>query len=64
MPAACDSTLQLSISAETKPFYASIRVQNINSRHSPSPEHGKLPIRVAALAFDFCALYYRSRGTR
>ncbi len=32
------------------------RVQNMNPRPSPSPKHGKMPIRVTALVFDLCVL--------
>ncbi len=56
MLAACvDSSLQLSISAET--IHTTVRVQNMNPCPSPSPKLGKMPIRVAALAFDlFCSV--------
>jgi hypothetical protein len=43
----------------SKLLKGSIRVQNINPRPYPSPKHGKMPIRVTALAFDLCVLYYR-----
>jgi hypothetical protein len=32
----------------------------MNPRHSPSPEHGKMSIRVTALAFELRVLYYRT----
>jgi hypothetical protein len=34
------------------------------SRPSPSTKLGKMPIRVAGLAFDLCVLYYRSPCTQ
>jgi hypothetical protein len=40
-----------------------IRVQNINPRPSLSPKHDKMPIRVTALAFDLCVLYFCSPCT-
>jgi hypothetical protein len=66
MPAVCvDISLQLCISAETihTASYASIRVQNMNLHPSLSPKHDKMPIRVNALSFDLCVLYYRSACT-
>ncbi len=35
----------------------------MNPRPSPSPNHGKMPIRVTALAYDLCILYYRNLCT-
>jgi hypothetical protein len=32
----------------------------MNPCPSPSPKIGNMPIRVTALAFDLCVLYYRS----
>jgi hypothetical protein len=32
----------------------------MNPRPSLSPKHGKMTIRVTAVAFDLCVLYYRS----
>jgi hypothetical protein len=69
MPAACvDSCLQLSISAETihtvqQAILSLIRVQIMNPHPYLSPKHGKLPIRVTALAFDLYVPYYRSPCT-
>ncbi len=42
----------------------------MNPRPSPSPKHGKMPIRVTALSFDLCVLYpivpspVKNRGKR
>ncbi len=35
----------------------------MNPRPSPSPKLGKMPIKVAALAFDLCVLYYHTPCT-
>jgi hypothetical protein len=65
MPEACvDSSLQLSISAET--IHTAIHVKplsefkNMNPCPYLLPKHGKMPIRVNALGFYLCVLYYRS----
>ena len=46
-------------------FRFRIRIRNTvkNTNSSPPPKHGKMPIRVTALAFDLCVLYYRSPCT-
>ncbi len=68
LAASVDSSLQLSISAETPyiqqailSFYQSKK--NMNPCPYPSPKHGKMPIMVTALVFYLCALYYRSLCT-
>jgi hypothetical protein len=46
-----ENNLMSKISCQT-PFKASITVQIMNFRSSPSPKLGRMPIRVAALASD------------
>jgi hypothetical protein len=64
MPAASVySSLQLSISAEiihTASYFKLPSGHKTRIPAPPSPKHGKMPIRVTALAFDLCVLYYCS----
>ncbi len=54
MPAACvESSLHLRISAETIDTASHFKLP------SSSAKNDKMPIRISALAFDLCVLYYR-----
>ncbi len=57
---ACSGETILYIQQSILSFYQSTKHE---SPPSHSPKHGKMPIRVAALAFNLCILYYRSPCT-
>ncbi len=46
---------------DTHDVFSPLKVKkNMNPCPSPSLKIGKMPIRIAALAFYLCVLYYRS----
>jgi hypothetical protein len=68
MPAArVDSSLKLSFSAKNLHMASQFKLAYQSTKNEPPPlsfpKLGKMPIRVAALAFDHCFLCYRSLCT-